>query len=141
MVFIVYNDIKMKKRITQKKLKNIDPKYIGVPNINFTLTTKKDNREKLFQKQRIQRGFDDSETWSLRDTIANFIIPRLDVHEELCNKHIIRDQSLIDNIAKFRRAMELTRRDHGMFDLTEEELKEHEEGLTSFPKIFMTLGW
>ena len=56
---------------------NVDPKYIGVPNICFSLTEKEDSREENFSKQRMERGFDDSETWSLRDTIGNFILPRL----------------------------------------------------------------
>ena len=54
-----------------------DPKYLGIPNICFSLTDKDDKREEKFIKQRLQRGFDDTETWSLRDTIADFVVPRL----------------------------------------------------------------
>lgn len=54
-----------------------DPKYLGIPNIQFSLTDKDDKREKNFSKQRIERGFDDSETWSLDSTITSFILPRL----------------------------------------------------------------
>ena len=60
-----------------------DIKYLGVPNVCFSLTNKDDDREEKFSKQRIERGFDDSETWSLRDTIANFILPRLKAFNEI----------------------------------------------------------
>ena len=43
-----------------------DPKYLGIPNICFSLTEDTDRRESEYKEQRIQRGFDDSETWSLR---------------------------------------------------------------------------
>ena len=32
---------------------------------------------KKFSKQRIKRGFDDSETWALDNTVTSFIYPRL----------------------------------------------------------------
>ncbi len=56
----------------------IDIKHIGIPNICFSLTSNDDKREVSYSEQRKERGFDDSETWSLSDTIANFIIPRLE---------------------------------------------------------------
>ena len=40
-------------------------------------------RRSRFLWQRITRGFDDSETWSLDDTIAKFILPRLKRFREL----------------------------------------------------------
>ena len=62
-----------------KRLKNnIDIKYIGVPNICFSLTDDDDSREEGFSKQRKEFGFDDSETWCLMSSIANFTIPRLE---------------------------------------------------------------
>jgi hypothetical protein len=51
----------------------VDVKYLGVPNICFSLTDKNDKRGIEFTKQRIERGFDYSKTWSLRDSIALFI--------------------------------------------------------------------
>ena len=58
-------------------VERIDPKYIGVPNINFTLIDEADDREEKYKAQRIERGFDNSELWSLDYTIARFIHPRL----------------------------------------------------------------
>lgn len=119
-----------------KKSKKIDIKYIGVPNICFSLTDKDDKREVLFSKQRIERGFDDSETWSLRDTIANFIIPRLKVFKEVAIVDI--DKKRID---KMIRAFELVARDNGTFILTDGEWKEYKKGMKIFHKDFLGLWW
>jgi hypothetical protein len=37
-----------------------------------------DDRHQLWRQQRTKRGFDDTELWSLDDTILEFILPRLD---------------------------------------------------------------
>lgn len=42
-----------------------------------------DPRKKIFSKQRKERGFDDSECWSLDITIAKFITPRLKNFREI----------------------------------------------------------
>jgi len=121
--------------------KLIDHKYIGTPNICFSLTEKDDKREKEYSEQRIRRGFDDSETWSLRDTIANFIIPRLERYVEISKNILDQDEELINDIEKFLIAMKLTARDNGTLILTDEEEKQLDEGLDAFPKIFLTLWW
>lgn len=46
-----------------------------------------DSRLELFAKQREERGFDDTETWSLASTIAAFILPRLKRFKELEDGH------------------------------------------------------
>ena len=46
------------------KSKTTDPKYLGVPNICFSLTSPTDDREAEYSIQRKERGFDSSETWS-----------------------------------------------------------------------------
>ena len=131
----------------------IDPKYIGVPNIQFSLTDKNDDREKKFSKQRIKRGFDDSETWSLRDTIANFIVPRMIRYKEIlietgCRSGYDNEKDsngdIIDEIKmleKIIRAFELVLRDGGNFILTKEEEKEYNEGIDLFPEYFLSLWW
>lgn len=55
---------------------NKDPRYLGIPNINFSLDYDK-KKEEEYHKQRMDNGFDDSETWSLDYTIARFVYPRL----------------------------------------------------------------
>ena len=67
-------------------------------------------REKIFKKQRKERGFDDSETWSLTDTVANFIIPRLERYEEIAKETLVRDGKLIKDIDCFLNSMKLISR-------------------------------
>lgn len=55
----------------------------GIPNVNFTLISRDDERWKEYQQQRLVRGFDDSELWSLDNTITSFILPRLKRFKEI----------------------------------------------------------
>lgn len=122
-------------------MNKIDVKYIDIPNVCFSLTKEDDKRETELKKQRLERGFDDSETWSLRDTIANFIIPRLERYEEIANDFLVREPELIEEINKFLTAMKLVSRDGGSAIYTDEEEKQLTEGLEVFPRIFMSLWW
>ena len=119
----------------------VDFKYMQIPNICFSLTDVDDKREMEFKKQRLERGFDDSETWSLRDTIANFIIPRLERYEEIAKDFLKREPELEEDIECFLNAMKLVARDDGALILTDEEEKQMWRGLEAFPKIFMSLWW
>lgn len=122
--------------------KKIDIKYCDIPNVCFSLTDRDDEREQNeFKEQRIERGFDDSETWSLRDTIGNFIIPRLERYEEIANDVFKRDPKTIMDINLFLNALKLITRDDGICIFTKEEEKQVEEGLNAFPNIFLSLWW
>lgn len=55
---------------------------INIPNVCFSLIDEDDERAAEYRKQRIERGFDNSELWSLDATIAKFILPRLKVFRE-----------------------------------------------------------
>lgn len=118
-----------------------DPKYLGIPNINFSLTKKNDKREEEFAKQRIERGFDDSETWSLSGTIASFILPRLKRFKELDGDFTVRDKEWQDNLNAFERMLELEVRDNGSRIWTEEEENEINKGLEAFKEVFFGLWW
>ena len=119
-----------------------DPKYLGIPNIQFSLTDKDDKREEKFAKQRIERGFDDSETWSIRDTIAKFIVPRLKRFREITIAYpggMTEDEWNII-LDKMIRAFELV--DDSYYDVwTDEQFKEYEEGMTLFKEHFLALWW
>lgn len=127
-----------------KKPKNdIDIKYLNIPNICFSLTKEDDKREKKYSKQRKTRGYDDSETWSLRDSIANFILPRLKTFQERtvgCPCSMEHDE-WNGIIGKMIRAFELVSRDQGSFDLTPEEDKEYDEGFKLFYEYYLHLWW
>lgn len=122
--------------------KTIDPKELNIPNINFSLDIANTlSNTKLYKQQRIERGFDDTETWSLCDTIAKFIIPRLERYEEIAKATIDREPELQDNINKFLDAMKLITRDNGIWDFNEQEEEQIKNGLQTFPEIFMKLWW
>ena len=121
--------------------KEIDIKNIGIPNICFSLTKWNDEREEKFKEQRIERGFDDSETWSLRDTIALFIIPRLERYEEIAKGFLERSPEMINDIECFLNAMKLISRDKGSCIWDKEEERLVKKGLKAFPNIFMSLWW
>jgi len=123
----------------EKSLIGVDPKYIGVPNICFSDIDTGDERESKFRQQRIERGFDDSEMWTLKDTIARFIIPRLERYEEIAKDVLIRDEKLIENINKFIIAMKLTIKNKTRVSLDKDEEKQLLDGLKSFHKMFNSL--
>ena len=50
---------------------------LGRENVNFSITDVSPERAKEYKKQRIERGFDDTELWNLDTTILKFVLPRL----------------------------------------------------------------
>jgi hypothetical protein len=119
----------------------IDIKYLNIPNVCFSLTEKDDERENQFRKQRMERGFDDSETWSLDYTVASFIIPRLERYQELANERLARDKQLIREVDMLLEAMKLIVKDEGSHLWNEKEKDIVTQGLALFPKVFTTLWW
>jgi len=77
--------------------KQVDIKYLGIPNICFSVTDNDDDREEEYRRQRIERGFDDSEIWNLDLTIAKFILPRIKHYRNNCNgnQHYLKDMDKI----------------------------------------------
>lgn len=119
----------------------IDPKYINVPNICFSLTKADDRRDEEFALQRIKRGFDDSETWSLTNTIADFIIPRIERYNDIASEILKRSEEDIRDTKTLTEALRLISRDNGSWNWSEEESKTVQEGLEALPRIFLSLWW
>ena len=117
-----------------------DPKYMGIPNIQFSLTDKNDDRESEFRNQRIERGFDDSETWSLVDTICNFAIPRLERFIEISEK-VTKDDQFHADCRKVLKGFQLIVRNDGSRIFNESEQNEVELALKIFPEVFMGMWW
>ena len=116
--------------------KDLDP--YNIPNVNFTLIKRSDDRWDEFKEQRLERGFDNSETWSLDRTISRFIEPRLRVFKEL---HIGYPSSMTEEewneiLDKMLRAFELINKDD-----TYEHGEEVKEGLDLFREYFFSLWW
>ena len=120
------------------ELKNIDPKYIDVPNICFSRTKPDDDREDAMKSDRIERGFDDSETWCLASTCAEFMIPRLERFIEITNK-VNRDKDTDPEL--LLAALKLIVRDDGAWNFKGDENKVLSDGLNAFPRVFMNLWW
>ena len=127
----------MKKKHKQHR---IDPMSCNVPNICFSFMKPHDDRWSKMKKQRLTRGFDDSETWSLDDTIAKFIAPRLERFIEIYKDFV--DDSQDHYVPKMEQALEAFKmyvNDEDLFD--EENFNKMMEGLKSFAEIFPTLWW
>jgi len=90
--------------------------------------------------QRLTRGWDDSETWSLDVTIAEFILPRLKRYKQLSSEVIETDEEALD---KMIRAFELltTCFDWPYLPGHVEKQQEVEDGLTLFAKNYRGLWW
>lgn len=68
-------DPKIYTEIISSMIDNRDP--YKIPNVNFSLIDPDDERWEKYKQQRLSRGFDNSELWSLDCTIAEFIAPRI----------------------------------------------------------------
>lgn len=133
------------KRLSQEQVDEIrdanDPKYLGIPNINFSLTDEDDNREVLFVKQRLERGFDNSETWSLSDTIANFILPRLKAYKENIDEIVLKDKhSKHKKVEYMIEAFEIVLA-HPTYLFSPAEMKKYKRGMKAFSEYFLALWW
>ena len=125
---------------TDKKKEKIDIKYIGVPNVCFSLTDKTDDREKEFKKQRIKRGFDESETWTLTSTFAKFMLPRLKEYQKITNDYLKRSKKEIKDIDDFIKALEHIVNDPS-WSFDKKTSDQVQKGLKKFHKIFLGLWW
>lgn len=124
--------------------KKVDPKRINVPNICFSLIAHGDKRERDFAKQRLERGFDDSETWSLDITIAKFILPRLKRFKEVAHTYpaSMTRKQWGGKLDKMIEAMELVIKNTSGSDvMTKRELKKMQDGLNLFASHFLYLWW
>lgn len=107
-----------------------------------------DPRLKLFQEQRLNRGFDESETWSLDCTIAKFIAPRLKHYHEIDCK--LRDPN--HPCWSEEEKIEIRKYQNEIFELVHyfenykidpiKEYREYSEKILNlFAKHFMGLWW
>jgi hypothetical protein len=118
-----------------------DPRYIGVPNICFSLLDASDDRHEKYADQRRERGFDDYETWSLTDTFAKFMLPRLARFRELYAEFIVVDKAWSKDMYAIKKALELLICDNGSWIFSGVEMKEVDAGLKALSKRFQQLWW
>ena len=127
----------------KKVKKKIDPITCNVPNVCFSLMEPKDKRWHKMKEQRLEYGFDDSETWSLDATLVHFMYPRLKRYLEIANDVIVIDdemrKAIEDMIWFFERF--LKGEEDCDFELTQEEYTRLPEIFEKFGKQFMRLWW
>lgn len=113
----------------------------GIPNVCFSLIDETDDRWGEYTKQRLERGFDDSETWSLDGTISKFIYPRLkafleDTKRLSCHPASIDFDEWVSILEKMVKGFELLSLDEMK---TNDEDVIIEEALDLFRKHFYSL--
>jgi len=112
--------------------------------IHFRINMKL-SRKIHFLWQRLTRGFDDSELWSLNTTVAAFIEPRLRAYIDTYNHGFPMgldggNEAWLVMLEKMHRAFKLIVDSEGaMYMLTEEEQAEVETGLNLFREHFFHL--
>jgi hypothetical protein len=100
-----------------KRDSNVQPRDpYGIPNVCFSLVDNEDSRWDEYEQQRLERGFDDSETWNLDATISRFIYPRLlafieDTKRLQCHPSNIEFDAWIDILQKMANGFELLSQD------------------------------
>ena len=82
-------------------------------------TTLKNDDERLqrYRDQRDARGFDDTETWSLDNTIARFIGPRLKRYIELADNAIVMSDNYKSDMLELSAAFDYYASDASWSDL------------------------
>lgn len=128
--------------------KDLDP--YNIPNVNFTLINRSDTRWDEYKKQRLERGFDNSETWSLDSTIARFIEPRLRVFKEIHGGYPgnLTEEKWDEILDKMIKAFEYINNEdlgideskHGL-DRYKDREQTIKEGLDLFREYFFALWW
>ena len=119
----------------------MDPKELKIPNICFSFDDGKSEKSEEYKKQRIERGFDDTETYSLDQTIAKFILPRLKRFKEVTVSHptdmTFEEWMII--LDKITESLEIISKDD--FILSLEKEAKIKEGIDLFGKYFTKLWW
>ena len=102
---------------------------------------KKDSRQKLWKKQRKERGFDDTELWNLFHHIAEYIAPRIKAfrdNEKFGHPASLSPEAWQEILTKITYSFEKIVEDNLWF-LDEEENKKIEEGLDLFREWYLNL--
>jgi len=118
---------------------------LGIPNVCFSCANEVEDEErrKKYKEQRLERGFDDTETWDLDYVFAKFMLPRLKRLMKVSNE-IVDWSEDIEDIKKLEKALELIILEMESDDvclLTKEQNDEVKEGLEVLPKLFRKLWW
>ena len=106
-------------------------------NYSLVRTLRRDDpRRKLYRQQRKERGFDNSELWSLNSTILTFTLPRLKEFRDYTQSYPLSDE--INSHSDWQRTID--KMIHGIELYLEDSWdKEAVEGIELFFKYFRHL--
>lgn len=113
----------------------------GIKNVCFSTINQNNAQWDCYKKQRLERGFDDSELWNLDATIAKFITPRLiafyeNVHETKTHPSEMTIMDWENTLSKMIIGFKLLSLDR---EKTKEEEKQQWEAIKLFSKHFFNL--
>lgn len=113
----------------------------GIPNVCFSIIDENDTKWDIFEKQRLKRGFDDSEVWNFDATIARFIYPRLlvfidDVINNQCHPVELTFDEWVDILKEISEGFKLMSQDN---EKSDDEDRIIERALDLFRKYFHSL--
>lgn len=119
-----------------KKLKK-DRNYFG-----YATEMENDDRQKEWYNQRKENGFDDTETWSLKTTIAKFVLPRLKWFKErhFDNPWDITFEKWDEILDTMIFSFEYYAKDEWE-PISDEDFKKVEEGMKLFGEYYGDLWW
>ena len=122
-----------------------DPYHIK--NVNFSCIDENDVRWNAMKQERLERGFDLSECWNLDNTIARFIIPRLEafIEDNAGYPGNMTPEQWNNILNQILEAFKLYIDEDAVFNLTQEEREKRDKkigkGLKLFAKHFGRLWW
>lgn len=95
-----------------------------------------------FLQQRLTRGWDDSETWSLDYSLAKLILPRLKRFRQItiATPGYLEEAEWQEKLDKMIAAFEFGASEE-RWSAGPEEYKKHEEGLKLFAEYYWALWW
>lgn len=111
---------------------------LGMENVCFSLakecSTDDEERQTLWKKQRMERGFDDTELWNLDNTILKFVLPRLKAFKDVAvgTPYNFDEEKWEECIDKMIKSIESIIEDGDNVDY---------EGFELFKKYFFNLWW
>lgn len=102
-----------------------------------------DPRQEEWKKQREEKGFDDTETWSLDTTIVDFILPRLKRFKELNNGYPpnLTSESWDEILDEMILAFEEYSKKHNVSSSLKMNDEIVDKGFNLFIKYFHDLWW
>lgn len=108
----------------------------GIENVCFSVA---DECNERYKRQRMERGFDDTETWNLWITVSKFILPRLRRYKQV-------DHFWPSVVSSRKEWSEIIDKMIETFEILSDDTEEYagnavEEGLDLFRKYFLCLWW